>query len=142
MDEPKRQTHLPIGQLALIQLLVLVPSYCLPAVLPLVEKQWGISHAEAGVMVAAFQAGYVVAALVALPLTDRVDARYIFTGGAVLSAATHFLFPFLARGVLEGTLLRALTGAGLGGIYMPGIKIISLAPVSRGRAVGFYVPGW
>jgi MFS family permease len=142
MRDIREETHIPIGQLALIQLLVLVPSYCLPAVLPLVEKQWGISHAEAGMMVAAFQAGYVAAALVVLPLTDRIDARYVFAGGAILSAVTHFLFPLLAQGALAGTLLRALTGAGLGGIYMPGIKVISLAPSSRGRAVGFYVSSY
>ncbi len=142
MDNRREQTHIPIGLLALIQLLVLVPSYCLPAVLPLVERQWGISHAESGVMVAAFQAGYVAAALVALPLTDRIDARHVFVGGAVLSAVTHFLFPLLARDALSGTLLRALTGAGLGGIYMPGVKIISQAPASRGRAVGFYVSSY
>ncbi|MBC7324745.1 MAG: MFS transporter, partial [Moorella sp. (in: Bacteria)] len=133
MCEIPEQEQIPLVQLALIQLLVLVPSYCLPAVLPLVEIQWGITHAEAGMMVAAFQAGYIAAALVALPLTDRIDARYVFAGGAILSAVTHFLFPLLAGGLLSGTLLRALTGAGLGGIYMPGIKVISLAPSARGR---------
>jgi MFS family permease len=142
MIETRQQEKIPLAQMAFIQLLVLLPSYCLPAVLPLVEQQWGISHAQAGVMVAAFQAGYVAAALVALPLTDRIDARYVFAGGAVLSVVTHLLFPLLAQGALSGTLLRALTGAGLGGIYMPGVKIISLAPGSRGRAVGTYVSSY
>ncbi|SHI78533.1 MFS transporter [Desulfofundulus thermosubterraneus] len=142
MRETRQREHIPLVQLALIQLLVLLPAYCLPAVLPLVEKQWGISHGEAGIMVAAFQAGYIAAALVALPLTDRIDARYVMAGGAILSTFTHTLFPLLARDALSGTLLRTLAGAGLGGIYMPGIKVISLTPRSRGRAVGFYVSSY
>ncbi|WP_051275811.1 MFS transporter [Desulfovirgula thermocuniculi] len=136
------EKSIPVAALSFIQLLVLLPAYCLPAVLPVVEKEWGISHASAGMMVAAFQAGYIAAALVALPLTDRYDARYALAGGAVLSAAAHFLFPLLARDLVSGTLLRALAGAGLGGIYMPGIKIISLAPARRGRAVGIYVSSY
>ena len=88
-----------------------MPAYCLPAILPLVEKEWAITHGAAGLMVAAFQAGYIAAALVALPLTDRFDARWIITGGAVLSAVTHFFFPLLAGNALSGTLLRALAGA-------------------------------
>lgn len=141
-DREKENLPIPVAALSFIQLLVLLPAYCLPAVLPVVEKEWGISHASAGMMVAAFQAGYIAAALVALPLTDRFDARYALAGGAVLSTATHFLFPFLARDLTSGTLLRALAGAGLGGIYMPGLKIISLAPAHRGRAVGIYVSSY
>ncbi|HHW44564.1 MAG TPA: MFS transporter [Desulfotomaculum sp.] len=137
-----QRAHIPVATMSLIQLLVLLPAYCLPAVLPLVEREWGISHSNAGLMVAAFQAGYIAAALVALPLTDRLDARYVMAGGAVLSAITHTLFPLLAGDALSGTFLRALAGAGLGGIYMPGVKIISLAPQSRGRAVGFYVSSY
>ncbi|MCL6448777.1 MAG: MFS transporter [Armatimonadetes bacterium] len=138
----REQGAVPLWTLSAIQLLVLLPAYCLPAILPLVEKEWAITHGAAGLMVAAFQAGYIAAALVALPLTDRLDARYIVTGGAVLSAVTHLFFPLLAGGALSGTLLRALAGMGLGGIYMPGMKIIVQAPRERGRAVGFYVSSY
>lgn len=61
-----QRAHIPVAAMSLIQLLVLLPAYCLPAVLPLVEREWGISHSNAGLMVAAFQAGYIAAALVAL----------------------------------------------------------------------------
>lgn len=141
MSEREEGT-VPLLTISAIQLLVLLPAYCLPAILPLVEKEWAINHGTAGLMVAAFQAGYIAAALVALPLTDRFDARYIVTGGAVLSAVTHFFFPLLAGDALSGTLLRALAGMGLGGIYMPGVKVIAQAPRWRGRAVGFYVSSY
>ncbi|MBE0466591.1 MAG: hypothetical protein IBX71_05120 [Candidatus Desulforudis sp.] len=35
-------------------------------------------------LLAAFQAGYIIAALVALPLTDRMDTRYVIAGGGPL----------------------------------------------------------
>lgn len=97
---------------------------------------------HSGIVMAAFQAGYILSALIALPLTDRADARRIVLTGAVITTASHILFAFVGRDPLSGTVLRALAGAGLGCIYMPGLRVVSLTDRFRGRAVGAYVSAY
>lgn len=122
--------------------LSLLPGFSLPAVLTLVQRDWGMGPGQAGVVIAAFQAGYILAAVIALPLTDRYDARSIIAVGAAVCTAGHLAFAALAHDPLTGAVLRALAGAGLGGVYMPGLRLASLVPSMKGRAVGLYVSSY
>ncbi|MDI6907622.1 MAG: MFS transporter [Thermoanaerobacterales bacterium] len=122
--------------------LSLLPGFSLPAVLTLVQRDWGMGPGQAGVVIAAFQAGYILAAIIALPLTDRYDARWIIAGGAAVCTAGHLAFAAMAHDPLTGTILRALAGAGLGGVYMPGLRLASMVPSMKGRAVGLYVSSY
>jgi len=122
--------------------LSLLPGFSLPAVLTLVQRDWGMGPGEAGVVIAAFQAGYILAAVIALPLTDRYDARYVIAAGAAVCTAGHLAFAVLAHDPLTGAILRGLAGAGLGGVYMPGLRLASLVPTMKGRAVGLYVSSY
>lgn len=128
--------------LAAVLFLALLPGFSLPAVLPLIEQDWGMRPSHSGVVMAAFQAGYILSAVVALPLTDRVDARRVVLTGAVLTTTSHILFALAGRDPVSGTILRALAGAGLGCIYMPGLRVVSLTKELRGRAVGAYVSAY
>ncbi|MEW6458357.1 MAG: MFS transporter [Bacillota bacterium] len=139
MQEPWKRRP-PVFVLGTVMFLALLPSFSLPAALPLIAAEWGMGPAQSGIVMAAFQAGYIVAALVALPLTDRFDTRYVIAGGSGLTAAGHLLFPILSTDPVTGIILRAVAGAGLGCIYMPGIRLVSEVTVTmRGRAVGGYV---
>jgi MFS family permease len=122
-------------------LLVLLPYYAYSAMLLLIQQEWGMSSAEAGLVFGASQMGYVAAIAVLMPLTDRVRTSYVLIGSAVLSVLGNVLFPLLAHDVASGCLFRALGGAGVAGTYMPGLRMISerFASARRGGPVGLYV---
>lgn len=109
--------------------------------LPLIQADWGLSNAQAGAIQAARQAGYVLAVLLLSSLTDYVRVERLIAASAVWAALSNLAFAQLARGVTSGMVLQALIGAGVAGIYMPGMKLISqrVPPGRRGRAVGLFV---
>ncbi|MBU4532274.1 MAG: MFS transporter [Eubacteriales bacterium] len=132
-------TYQPAVLMAVVLFLALLPSFSLPAVLPLVEQDWGMRPSQSGTVMAFFQVGYILTAIIALPLTDRLDARRIVMCGALLTVASHILFALVAKDPMSASVLRGLAGAGIGCIYMPGLRIVSRVDNLRGRAVGFYV---
>jgi len=126
---------------AAVLALALLPSNVVATVLPLLRAEWGASATALGWVFAAYQAGYVAAVLVLLPLTDRVHAGRVVLGSAVATAAASLLFPYLATDVWSASVLRAVAGAGLAGVYLPGVRIVAAAAPAerRGLAVGLYV---
>jgi MFS family permease len=121
--------------------LALLPANVVATALPLLRAEWGASAAEMGWVFAAYQAGYVVSVLLLLPLTDRVPAGRVIAACAVGTTAAFLLFPLLARGVWSASALRAVAGAGLAGIYLPGVRVVAATAAAprRGLAVGVYV---
>jgi len=121
--------------------LTLLPSASYAAALPLVQSEWGLTAAEAGLVFSAYQIGYVAATLVLLPLTDRLDARRVLIVASALSAAANVLFPFWAQGLASAIILRFLAGLALVGVYMPGLRIVAESYPSdrRGGPIGLYV---
>lgn len=111
------------------------------AVLPQLRRLWGMSNAQAGTIFSAYQAGYILSVVVLATLTDRYNARWIFITSAVWSALAAGLFGWLAAGYRSALLLRILAGLGLGGTYMPGLRLVAerFGSEERGRAVGLYV---
>ena len=92
--------------LALFVLLLPISSYV--AALPDIQREWGLNNTEAGLVYSAYLSGYAFAALVVVPLTDRVGAKSIFMASAVISLVAHLLFPLVASDMLSAVLLRAL----------------------------------
>jgi len=74
-------------------------------------------------------------------MTDRVNTRNIFIFSVVFSGTANLMFALYAHDYTSGLLLRTLTGIGMGGTYMPGLKLVAekFPPHERGRAVGIYV---
>lgn len=79
--------------------------------------------------------------LLVLPLTDRFGPRPIVVTGALVAAASSLALPLLAHDVTVAVLTRLVAGAGLAGVYMPGVRIIAATvdPARRGAAVGAFV---
>ena len=121
--------------------LVLLPSQLPAAALPLIRTDWSASAAEAGWIVAAYQLGYALAVIAVLPLTDRVRSSRVIAAGALATSLANLAFAFGATDVISGSLLRILSGFGLAGVYMPGVRLVAqhAAPGRRGFAVGAYV---
>ncbi len=132
-----RQAYLLTAVLAL----ALLPSNVVAGAVPLLQEEWDASAVEAGWVFAAYQVGYVVRVLVALPLTDRLRTGGVLVACAGLASLSFVLFPLLAQEVWSASALRFLGGLGLAGIYMPGVRMVSAAssPERRGLAVGVYV---
>ncbi|HUF81194.1 MAG TPA: MFS transporter [Burkholderiales bacterium] len=108
--------------------------------LPVLQKEWGLANSEAGLISGIYFAGYVAATPVLTSLTDRVDARRVYLAACVLSLAGAAGFMLLADGLWSAMVFQFLIGAGLGGSYMPGLKMLAdqLEGPAQSRSVGFY----
>jgi len=111
------------------------------AVLPLLKDEWGMNNTMAGSIFSVYQLGYIASGVILSTLTDRFNTKHIFIGAALWSGTANLLFGLFAHDYLSGMVLRALTGIGMGGTYMPGLKLVAerFEPSKRGRAVGIYV---
>ncbi len=111
-----------------------------PALLPEIRDAWSLSNAAAGFVSGTFFAGYMGGVLVLTTLTDRVDARRVYVGSAMLSAGAALGFAVFASGLGSALVWQALAGVGLAGTYMPGVKLLADRTAGRGqsRAIAFY----
>jgi MFS family permease len=125
------------------QVLTQVGAFTLPALLPEYLDRWNLSATEAGWLIGAFFAAYVVVVPVLVSLTDRLPARRIYLLGTGLTAASHLGFALLAEGFWSGLVLRAMAGVGWAGCYMPGLKVIAerLEGNAQSRAVSWHAAG-
>lgn len=111
------------------------------AALPLIQDEWGLNNVQAGAIFSAYLAGYAVSALFVIPITDRLKPSTVFTASAIISLGANIAFPLIADDVYTASLLRIVSGLGLVGIYMPGLRIIAerFDGSRKGLAMGFYV---
>ena len=118
-----------------------MPSNVPAAAIPLLSTEWGASNAALGWVVGAHLFGYSLAVLVVLPLTDRFGPRPIVVTGALVAALASLALPLIARDATVAAITRLVAGAGLAGVYMPGVRIIAATvdPRARGAAVGAFV---
>jgi MFS family permease len=111
-----------------------------PTLLPQLQREWGASNSAAGLISGMFFAGYMAAVPVLSGLTDRVDARRVYFFSSLLCAFGCLGFSLFAQGVWSAALFQGLTGAGIAGTYMPGLRALTdkLGERSQSRAVSFY----
>jgi len=111
-----------------------------PAFLPLLRTVWHFSDTQAGFVGGAFFFGYMLAVPLLSGWTDRLDARGVFVGSCVMAAAGTAGFALCAQGLMTAALFQALTGAGLAGTYMPGLKALTdrVAGPQQARYIAFY----
>ena len=111
-----------------------------PALLPVFQNEWQLSHTAAGWISAAYYAGYMVFVPILTGITDRIDARRIMCIGAIFGGLTAFGYALWAQGFWSALALRFLAGISLAGIYMPGLKLLSdhTEGSLQSRFVSFY----
>ncbi|KAA0895314.1 MFS transporter [Oryzomonas rubra] len=128
-------------RLCLCQLFIMLVFINYSAILPILRQEWNMSNTRAGMIFSVYQLGYIASGVILSTLTDRMNTKLIFIGAALWSAAANLLFALYAHDFTSGLILRALTGIGMGGTYMPGLKLVAerFAPARRGRAIGIYV---
>ena len=111
-----------------------------PTLLPQLQREWGASNSAAGLISGMFFAGYMASVPVLSGLTDRVDARRVYFCSSLLVACGCLGFALFAQGVWSAAAFQALTGAGIAGTYMPGLRALTdnLGERAQSRAVSFY----
>ena len=111
-----------------------------PALLPAFVAHWSLTNTQGGIFAGALLAGYMCAVPVLVSLTDRVDARRVYVASAAVTGLSLGAFAFLADGFLSGVAFQFLAGAGLGGTYMPGLKLLSdrVEGPRQSRFISFY----
>lgn len=127
--------------LGLTLALALLPSNIPAAAVPLLRAEWSASAVIVGWVVGAYLAGYAAAVVVILPLTDRIPARRFIVTGAAVSAIASFALPLFAGDPWIAAGLRVIAGAGVAGVYMPGVRVVAATARAerRGLAVGLFV---
>lgn len=108
--------------------------------LPALQREWGLSNSEAGLISGIYYAGYVAATPVLTSLTDRVDSRRVYLIACLVSCLGAAGFMLFASGLASALFFQFLIGAGLGGSYMPGLKMLvdQLEGPVQSRSVAFY----
>jgi MFS family permease len=108
--------------------------------LPTLQRDWGLSNSEAGLISGIYFAGYVAATPILTSLTDRVDSRRVYLAACLMSSLAAAGFALYADGLLTALIFQFFIGAGLGGSYMPGLKMLAdqLEGQAQSRSVGFY----
>lgn len=111
------------------------------ALLPILQKEWGLTNVQAGWIYSSYQVGYILAVFVLASLTDYINPKYIYLTTAFGSGVTGALFSLLAEGFHSALILRTLMGISFAGTYMPGLRMVSekFPSEQRGQAVGIYV---
>ncbi len=138
--DPHPRPRLVIVSACGAEVLTMVGVFAFATLLPGFIADWNLSSTQAGWIGGIVFAGYALAAPVLVALTDRVDARWVFAGGAALAGAANLAFAWLADGFWSALILRGLAGVGLAGTYMPGLRMMvdRLAPHRRAGAVPLY----
>jgi len=128
-------------RLCAAQLFIMLVFINYSAVLPLLKDEWGMNNTMAGSIFSVYQLGYILSGVILSTLTDRISIRNIFIISAAWSAVANLLFALFAHDYLSAMVLRGLTGIGMGGTYMPGLKLVAdrFPSNERGRAIGIYV---
>jgi MFS family permease len=111
------------------------------AVLPIIKEEWGLTNTQSGLIFSSYQIGYIMLVVILSTLTDYFDSKKIYVLSALWAGLSGMMFAFFANGFISALILRSLTGFGLAGTYMPGLKMVSAKFTSeeRGQAVGLYV---
>lgn len=124
----------------LAEILSMTPFSMFLALQPQLEQAWGLSNTGTGWISSAYFAGYMLAVPLLGSLTDHIDARTVWLGACALAGIGCLGFALWANGVWTAAALQLITGAGLAGTYMPGLKVLTdrLATVPRPRDVAFY----
>jgi MFS family permease len=110
------------------------------AFLPTLRSEWGMTGAQSGFVGGAFFFGYMLAVPFLSGITDRLDARSVFIAACLLGTGGTTGFALCAHDVASAAAFQALTGAGLAGTYMPGLKALTdrVDGPQQSRFISFY----
>ena len=110
-----------------------------PALLPQFIEAWSLTNTQAGSLAGSVSAGYMLAVIPLVSLTDRRSARQIYLASSALSALSCFGIA-LSDSLLPALGFRALAGIAMAGMYMPGLRALThgVEGATRARIAAWY----
>lgn len=117
-----------------------LPWFNYSAVLPQIQKTYGLTSSQSGTILGVFQLGYVISVIITGWLADRIEKKIILVVSTVIIGISSLGFAFFARDFNSILFWRVLVGMGCGGIYAPGLAYLSrwFSRERRGMAFGAY----
>ena len=111
------------------------------AVLPIVQKEWGMSAAEGGSISSGNQLAYGISLVIFSSLADLWGAKRVFLGSMTASGFAGLAFALFARDYSSALILYALVGFSLGGAYTTGLMLLAerYGTARRGMAMGYFI---
>ena len=121
------------------EILSLVGYSIVPALLPQFIEAWSLTNTQAGWLAGSVSAGYMLAVIPLVSLTDRRPARQIYLASSALSALSCFGIA-LCDSLMPALGFRALAGIAMAGMYMPGLQALThgLDGARRARVAAWY----
>ena len=110
-----------------------------PALLPQFIEAWSVTNTQAGWLAGIVSAGYMLAVIPLVSLTDRRPARQIYLASSALSALSCVGMA-LRDSLLPALGFRALGGIAMAGMYMPGLRALThgVEGATRARIAAWY----
>ena len=111
----------------------------IPALLPQFIGAWSLTNTQAGWLAGMVSAGYMLAVVPLVSLTDRQPARRIYLASSTLSALSNFGMA-LSDSLLPALGFRAAAGIAMAGMYMPGLQALThgVEGAVRARIAAWY----
>jgi len=130
-----------LAGISAVLLLTLLPFSSYIVSLPFIQTEWQMNNAQAAIIFSSYLLGNAIAALILVPMTDRLAPQRVYLAGIIVLTLSNFLFPLLAWNMWSGALLRFVAGSGHIAAYVPGIQLVSrrFSGGKRGTAVGIFV---
>jgi predicted MFS family arabinose efflux permease len=110
-----------------------------PALLPQFIESWSLTNTQAGWLAGIVSAGYMLAVIPLVSLTDRRPARQFYLASSALNALSCFGMG-LCDSLLPALGFRALAGIAMAGMYMPGLRALThgVEGATRARIAAWY----
>jgi predicted MFS family arabinose efflux permease len=110
-----------------------------PALLPQFIEAWSLTNTQAGWLAGIVSAGYMLAVIPLVSLTDRRPARCIYLAASMLGALSCFGMA-LCDSLLPALGFRAAAGIAMAGMYMPGLRALThgVEGTIRARIAAWY----
>ncbi|PYM90952.1 MAG: MFS transporter [Candidatus Rokuibacteriota bacterium] len=128
--------------LSLAELLALSLWFSASAVLPALQREWGLGDGGRAGLTIAVQAGFIVGTLASAltNLPDVMSARALMVIGATLGALANSALALWVGSLTPALALRFATGVCLAGAYPPAMKIMATwFREGRGLAIGVLI---
>ncbi len=140
--QPKQRDKILITMVIAI-ILSYLSWYNFSAVINFIIEDFELTPGQVGIIISAFQVGYVITVLITGWLADKIGSREVVLYSTLGTAIFSTLFAWLAVDFWSALILRLLAGAFCGGIYAPGMSLLSnwFPSKERGKSIGAYIAG-
>jgi predicted MFS family arabinose efflux permease len=136
---PTRPSAAKVAAVCGAEILGLAGYSIVPALLPQFIETWSLTYTQAGWLAGIVSAGYMVAVIPLVSLTDRRPARQVYLASSALGALSCFGMA-LCDSLLPALAFRALAGITMAGMYMPGLQALThgVEGTIRARIAAWY----